>query len=165
MKITVLLVEDSKFQKLANERMLNKAGYTVLTASDGEEALRLAREKKPDVVLLDMLLPKLGGREVMAALRGDPPTAHIPVLFFSGLSQANEAKLEGRWSCRLLCENAAGRASGCGRKGTVRADREVGEERARAQHPIGENRCAQGCREGHVIGGGRLPPTASTTAL
>jgi CheY-like chemotaxis protein len=93
LKITVLLVEDSKFQKLANERMLNKAGYSVLTASDGEEALRLAREKKPDVVLLDMLLPKLGGREVMAALRGDPPTAHIPVLFFSGLSQANEAKL------------------------------------------------------------------------
>jgi CheY-like chemotaxis protein len=94
LKITVLLVEDSKFQKLANERMLNKAGYTVLTASDGEEAFRLAREKVPDIVLLDMLLPKLGGREVMAALRADAPTARIPVLFFSGLSQANEAKLK-----------------------------------------------------------------------
>ena len=64
MKTTVLLVEDSKFQKLVNERMLHKAGYTVLTASDGEEALRLARETIPDIILLDMLLPKLGGREV-----------------------------------------------------------------------------------------------------
>ena len=74
LKITVLLVEDSKFQKLVNERMLQKAGYTVLTASDGEEALRLARAKTPDIILLDMLLPKLGGREVMQALRADAPT-------------------------------------------------------------------------------------------
>jgi CheY-like chemotaxis protein len=44
-KTTVLLVEDSKFQKLTNERMLHKAGYTVLTAADGDEALRMAREK------------------------------------------------------------------------------------------------------------------------
>ena len=93
MKITVLLVEDSKFQKLVNERMLQKAGYAVLTASDGEEALSLARQTIPDIVLLDMLLPKLGGREVMLALRGDAPTKRIPVLFFSSLSQANEAKL------------------------------------------------------------------------
>jgi len=46
---TVLLVEDSKFLKLANERMLSKAGYSVLNASDGEDALRLAREKIPDI--------------------------------------------------------------------------------------------------------------------
>ena len=84
---TVLLVEDSKFQKLANERMLSKAG------DSGEDALRLAREKTPDIVLLDMLLPKLGGREVIRALRNDTPTAHIPVLVFSSLSQANELKL------------------------------------------------------------------------
>ena len=80
MQIKVLLVEDSKIQKLANERILHKAGYIVLNAADGEEALRLAREKIPDIVLLDMLLPKLGGREVMRALRADPPTAMIPVL-------------------------------------------------------------------------------------
>ena len=93
MKTTVLLVEDSKFQRLVNERMLHKAGYNVLNASDGEEALRLAREAIPDIILLDMLLPKLGGREVMLALRADAPTARIPILFFSSLSQANEAKL------------------------------------------------------------------------
>jgi CheY-like chemotaxis protein len=94
LKTTVLLVEDSKFQKLINERMLNKWGYAVLTAVDGEEALRLARESMPDIILLDMLLPKLGGREVMLALRADAPTARIPILFFSSLSQANETKLK-----------------------------------------------------------------------
>lgn len=93
MKITVLLVEDSKLQKLVNERILHKAGYTVLNAADGEEALRLARTAIPDIILLDMMLPKLGGREVIQALRADAPTARIPVLVFSGLSQANEAKL------------------------------------------------------------------------
>ena len=56
MKKTILLVEDSKVQKLANERILFKAGYLVLFAGDGEEALRLARESVPDLVLLDLLL-------------------------------------------------------------------------------------------------------------
>jgi CheY-like chemotaxis protein len=93
LKTTVLLVEDSKFQKIANERMLQRAGYTVLNAPDGEQALKAAREAVPDIVLLDMLLPKLGGREVMLALRADPSTARIPVLFLSSLSQANESKL------------------------------------------------------------------------
>jgi CheY-like chemotaxis protein len=112
LKTTVLLVEDSKVQKLMNERILHKAGYTVLNAADGEEALRLARETIPDVVLLDMLLPKLGGREVMLALRGDPSTARIPVIFFSSLSQANELKLAnegaaGYFSKSRLAENPA----------------------------------------------------------
>ena len=94
MRTTVLLVEDSKIQKLANERLLHKAGYTVLNAADGEEALRLAREAIPDIILLDMLLPKLSGLEVIRALRGNPPTARIPVLVFSSLPQANGAKLQ-----------------------------------------------------------------------
>jgi CheY-like chemotaxis protein len=93
LQATILLVEDNKIQKLVNERMLHKAGYTVLNARDGEEALRLAREAIPDIILLDMLLPKLGGREVIQALRRDLPTAQIPVLVFSSLPQANEVKL------------------------------------------------------------------------
>lgn len=91
---TVLLVEDNRIQRLVNERILHKAGYTVLHAGDGEEAVRLARETIPDIILLDMLLPKLGGREVMQALRETPSTAQIPVLVFSSLPQANEWKLK-----------------------------------------------------------------------
>ncbi len=94
MNSTLLLVEDNRIQRLVHERMLHKAGYTVLYAADGEEALRLARENLPDIILLDMLLPKLGGREVMQALGQNPSTAQVPVLVFSSLPQANEGKLK-----------------------------------------------------------------------
>jgi twitching motility two-component system response regulator PilH len=116
LQTTVLLVEDSRMQKVANERMLHKAGYLVLTARDGEEALRLARETIPDIILLDMLLPKLGGREVMEALQVYPPTAQIPVLVFSSLPQANELRLKkegaaGYFEKSRLTENPAAGAS------------------------------------------------------
>ena len=91
----VLLVEDSKFLRLANERVLTKAGYEVCTAEDGEAALRLANEKRPDVILLDMMLPKLSGPEVLRALKKDPLTTSIPVIVLTSLSQKNEEKLLG----------------------------------------------------------------------
>jgi len=54
----ILLIEDSKFQRIANQRALSKAGYEVIQAEDGEEGLRVARESIPDLILLDMMLPK-----------------------------------------------------------------------------------------------------------
>ena len=90
----VLLVEDSKFLRIANERVLAKAGYEVSTAADGEEALRVAQDKLPDVILLDMLLPKLSGPEVLKALKSNPATMAIPVIVVSSLSQRNEEKLK-----------------------------------------------------------------------
>jgi len=68
----VLLVEDSKFLRLTNERVLTKAGYEVCTAADGEEALSVAQAKLPDVILLDMMLPKLSGPEVLRRLKANP---------------------------------------------------------------------------------------------
>ncbi|MGH9513495.1 MAG: response regulator [Terriglobales bacterium] len=94
MKTNVLLVEDSKFLKLTGERLLTKAGFIVTSAPDGEEALRMIREGRPDVVLLDMLLPKIGGQQVLQALKEDPATAGIPVIILSSLSQQNEEKLK-----------------------------------------------------------------------
>jgi|SRR5450755_1327482 CheY-like chemotaxis protein len=94
MKTNVLLVEDSKFLKITAERLLTKAGFTVVTAQDGEEALRMVRASAPDIVLLDMLLPKLGGQQVLLALKQDPITAGIPVIILSSLSQQNEEKLK-----------------------------------------------------------------------
>lgn len=78
---------------MANERALARAGYKVVTASDGEEALMIAHARIPDLILLDMLLPTLGGPEVLHALRKDPLTASIPVIVLSSLPQKNEAKL------------------------------------------------------------------------
>jgi CheY-like chemotaxis protein len=89
----VLLVEDSKFLRMANERALSKAGFEVSTAADGEEALKVAGDKLPDIILLDMLLPKLSGPDVLKALKANPATRGIPVIVLSSLSQKNEEKL------------------------------------------------------------------------
>jgi CheY-like chemotaxis protein len=90
----ILLVEDSRFLRIANERTLAKAGYNVVSAIDGEQALQIARECIPNLILLDMVLPKLDGVAVLRALKGDSQTKNIPVIVLSGLSERNEAKLK-----------------------------------------------------------------------
>ena len=89
----VLLVDDSKFMRLANAKELTRAGYEVLTAEDGEDALRVASDGHPDLILLDMMLPKLSGPEVLKRLKANPVTASIPVVVLTSLSQKNEEKL------------------------------------------------------------------------
>ncbi len=91
--IKILLAEDSKFLRLATERALARAGYEVCSAADGEEALRLAREKLPDLILLDMLLPKMSGPDVLAALQKENLTKGIPVVVMTGMSQKNAERL------------------------------------------------------------------------
>jgi CheY-like chemotaxis protein len=91
--MTILLIEDSKFQRIANGRTLIKAGYGVLYAGDGDEGLRIAREQTPDLILLDMMLPKLSGLDVLRSLKADVLLKRIPVIVLSGLGQANETKL------------------------------------------------------------------------
>ena len=76
----VLLVEDSKFLKVATERALSSAGYEVISAGDGELGLRVAREHLPALILLDVMLPKMSGPEVLKALKKEPATAAIPVV-------------------------------------------------------------------------------------
>jgi len=95
--VTVLnakvLVEGSKFLRLAKERALSKAGYEVSVAADGEEALRVTNDKLPDMILFDMMLPKISGTEVLKALTGNPATMNIPVILLTSLRQRNEGKL------------------------------------------------------------------------
>ena len=86
----ILLVEDSKFLRLATERALAHAGYEVSTAADGEEAVTKARQNLPDLILLDLLLPKLTGTDVLKALKKDPATKKIAVVVLTGMSQRNE---------------------------------------------------------------------------
>jgi|ERR1700682_624744 DNA-binding response OmpR family regulator len=89
----ILVVDDSRLLRTANERMLVKAGYEVITAADGEEGLRLALESKPDLIVLDMMLPKLSGQEVLRQLRTNPSSASTPVIVLTSLSQSNREKL------------------------------------------------------------------------
>jgi DNA-binding response OmpR family regulator len=91
--VKILLVEDSKLLRLTNERTLTKAGYEVISAEDGEAALRCAKEQKPDLILLDLLLPKVSGLEVLTRLKHNRDTAKIPVVALSGLSDKNRQRL------------------------------------------------------------------------
>jgi len=76
------------------------------SAVDGDEALRLAHEKMPDLILLDMLLPKMSGPDVLKALKADPATKAIPVVVMTGMSQRNAARLEEDGACGFLEKSA-----------------------------------------------------------
>jgi CheY-like chemotaxis protein len=91
--LTILVVDDNVHLQIAFKKILTSAGYQVELAGDGEEGLRLALSTRPDVILLDMLLPKLGGVEVLLALKANRATAKIPVIALSGLPVSNEARL------------------------------------------------------------------------
>jgi putative two-component system response regulator len=89
----ILLVDDSKFWRLATGRALTRAGYEMSFAGDGDEALLMAAEKLPDLILLDMMLPKMSGLGVLKALKKQRATEAIPVVVLTGLSQANAERL------------------------------------------------------------------------
>jgi DNA-binding response OmpR family regulator len=91
--VRILLVEDSRTWRLSNERALLKAGYEVVSAEDGESALRCAKERAPDLILLDLLLPKMSGLEVLTRLKHNRATSGIPVIILTGLSERNRKKL------------------------------------------------------------------------
>jgi CheY-like chemotaxis protein len=88
----ILLAEDDRFLRKAAEATLRRAGNTVLTAADGEEALSKARLERPDLVLLDLIMPKLQGFEVLRRLKEDPVTAAIPVVVMSNLGQEHDVQ-------------------------------------------------------------------------
>jgi CheY-like chemotaxis protein len=113
--IKILLVEDSKFLRLATERALARAGYEVSSAADGDEALLLAREKLPDLILLDMLLPKMSGPDVLIALKKDVLTKAIPVVVMTGMSQKNAARLQGDGALEFLEKGALELDKGSGK--------------------------------------------------
>ena len=89
----ILVIEDSRLLRTTTERMLTRAGYEVIAAADGEEGLRVAVESKPDLVILDMMLPKLSGQEVLQRLRLNASSTSTPVIVLTSLSGSNRQKL------------------------------------------------------------------------
>ena len=85
----ILIVDDTKDVLLVVSRRLQSWGYEALTADSGEEGLRVAQEQLPDLVLLDIMMPKMKGRDVCIALKANPTTAHIPVIFLTALGLAD----------------------------------------------------------------------------
>ncbi len=87
---TVLLIEDDQFLSSLLKNRLIKEGLGVVHARDGEEALALLTEKKPDVILLDLILPKKSGFEVMEGIRQDPQLENAPIIIISNLGQPED---------------------------------------------------------------------------
>ncbi len=83
---TILVVDDDPYLRRACEISLRQHGYAVLVAADGEEALQKARENLPDLILLDLLMPKMPGMEVLQALKAGHDTSQIPVIILSNSS-------------------------------------------------------------------------------
>ena len=91
----ILLVEDDRLLRRACEASLRQRGFTVATAGDGEEALRQVRAERPDLILLDLLMPRMTGIEVLRTLRAEAATREIPVLILSNSSREQDARRSG----------------------------------------------------------------------
>jgi CheY-like chemotaxis protein len=89
----ILMIDDNVHLQIAFKKILTSNGYDVELSRDGEEGLALARTIRPDVILLDMMLPKLSGPAVLHALKEDRETRSIPVIALSGLPCSNDARL------------------------------------------------------------------------
>src|SRR3954471_25053810 len=83
----VLIVDDVPDNLSLLHDALDESGYTVLVATDGESALQRALQAVPDIVLLDAVMPGMDGFEVARRLKAQPDTAHIPVIFMTGLTE------------------------------------------------------------------------------
>ena len=86
----VLMVDDVPDNLSLLHDALDEHGYTVLAATNGEAALACARQGRPDIVLLDAMMPGMDGFEVCKRLKADPATAAIPVIFLTAKAQASE---------------------------------------------------------------------------
>lgn len=86
----ILIVEDEEIILNLLQKKLSQEGYEVLVAENGEKGLRLMREAKPDLVLLDIIMPKIGGFEVMEEMQKDQELKNIPVIVVSNSGQPVE---------------------------------------------------------------------------
>jgi DNA-binding response OmpR family regulator len=89
---TVLVVDDDPVILKLLEVNFEMEGFTVVRASDGVEGLERAREVRPDVVVLDVMMPRMTGHEVATALRSDPTTASIPIIFVTARAQSGDVE-------------------------------------------------------------------------
>jgi CheY-like chemotaxis protein len=83
MERTVLIIEDEKLIIVSTQMVLEAAGFRVESATNGEEGISRARELRPDLILLDIMMPGIDGWETLTRLKRDPETVDIPVIIFT----------------------------------------------------------------------------------
>lgn len=86
----ILIIEDEKLMLDLLQRKLTKEGYEISVAKDGEEGIRVIKEVKPNLILLDIIMPKMGGFEVMEEMNKDKELKKIPVIVISNSGQPVE---------------------------------------------------------------------------
>ncbi|HSE93948.1 MAG TPA: response regulator [Methylomirabilota bacterium] len=87
---TVLYVEDNEFNRKIVRQLLRRTTYRLLEAADGESGVAMAKQESPDLVLMDVQLPKMSGLDATRALRADPTTAQIPVLVVTSFALSGD---------------------------------------------------------------------------
>jgi two-component system, cell cycle response regulator DivK len=88
--ITILVAEDDELILEMIERYMNLAGYRTLRAQDGHEAVEMAHSHQPDVIIMDLSMPRLNGFEATRALKADPATRSIPVIALTAYALAHD---------------------------------------------------------------------------
>lgn len=87
---TILIVDDVVSNVLLLKVLLSKEKYNILTASGGKEAIAITMEKKPDLILLDVMMPEITGFEVAQKLKDNPETSQIPIIFLTALNSTED---------------------------------------------------------------------------
>ena len=90
MSRTVLYVEDNEFNRKIVRQLLVRTTYRLREAFDGESGVAMATEDPPDLVLMDVQLPRLSGLEATRAIRNDPRTAHVPVIIVTSFALSGD---------------------------------------------------------------------------
>jgi CheY-like chemotaxis protein len=96
---TVLIVEDNLDNRTIYRTILEHFGYEVLEAGDGEAGVRMARERLPDLVLMDISIPLIDGHEATRMLKADPATARIPVIALTAHAMPEDRILAAEAGC------------------------------------------------------------------
>ena len=91
-KVNILLIEDDEFLVRMYESKLSMEDFAVATALNGEQGLKLVQKQKPDVILLDIMMPTMDGWEVLKALNARKETKNIPVILLTNLGQKDEVE-------------------------------------------------------------------------
>jgi two-component system cell cycle response regulator DivK len=87
---TVLYVEDNEYNRKIVRQLLTRTSYRLREAADGEAALGMVRKERPDLILMDVQLPKMSGLEVTRALRDDPATADVPIIVVTSFALSGD---------------------------------------------------------------------------
>jgi len=87
---SVLYVEDNEYNRKIVRQLLSRTSYRLREATDGEAALGMVREERPDLILMDVQLPKMSGLDVTRALRADPTTTDIPIIVVTSFALSGD---------------------------------------------------------------------------